>query len=179
MVNIGMPTAWTFPSNIIQYSESGAENIDIAWDDSKGFSELKNFDGRSLQSMGSLRHIARAPKPDIKNKTYFLRCTGFNFVNLPNTPTGIEVQVDARRYGRAQDETIQLCLNNNLIGENLSTPIINPQKIYGSSTSLWGSSIIQQNLLDPTFGFILRFQAHREWPHSDPVLIDAIQMRIW
>jgi len=174
-----MPTAWTFPSTIVQFSEPGAESIDISWDDSQNFIELKSLDNRSVQSMGKLHHIARSPKLDIKNKTYFLRCTGFIFLNLPLVLSGIEVKVDSRRYGRAQDETIQLCLNGALIGENLSTPIIDTQKIYGGETNLWGTGINRENLLDPTFGFTLRFQAHRSWPHADPVLIDCIQMRIW
>lgn len=174
-----MPTPWTYPSIIMQFSEPGGESSDIAWDESNSFFELKSLDNRSLQSTGNLRHIARSPKPDIRNKTYFLRCTGFNFLNLPNILSGIEVQLTARRYGRAQDETIQLCLDGNLIGENLSTAEINPQKIYGGPNEMWGSGIIRENLLNSTFGFTLRFQAHRHWPHADPVLIDAVQMRIW
>jgi hypothetical protein len=179
MVNIDMPTAWTYPSNIIQFVEPGAENTDIAWDDSRNFHELKSRDDKSVQSMGALFHIARAPKLDVKNKTYFLRCTGFNFQNLPDTISGIEVKVNARRYGRAQDETIQLCLNEDLIGDNLSTPDIAPEKVYGGSTNLWGTGLIKEDISNSTFGFTLRFQAHRSWPHKDPVLIDAIQMRIW
>ena len=174
-----MPTAWTYPSNIVQFSDPGAETIDIAWDDSKGFVELKDFDGRSVQSMGTLQHIARSPKPDIRNKTYFLRCTGFNFSNLPANLSGIEVKVNARRYGRAQDETIQLCLNDNLIGDNLSTADIAPEKIYGGADNIWDSGIILQNLQESSFGITVRFQAHRQWPHKDPVLVDAIQIRIW
>jgi len=174
-----MPTAWTLPTIIEQYSEPGAESIDIAWDSSKNFAELKALDGRSLQSMGSLAHIARSPKPDIRNKTYFLRCTGYNFADLPATISGIELQLNARRYGRAQDETIQLVLNQNLIGDNQLTPTIDPVKIYGSADSLWNSGIIKENLLDSTFGCVIRFQAHRNWPHRDPVLIDAVQLRIW
>jgi hypothetical protein len=179
MVNIGMPTAWTYASTIVQYPEPEAENIDIRWDDSQNFVELKNLDGRSVQSTGALQHIARSPKPDIKNKTYFLRFTGFNFLNLPEEISGIEVKVDARRYGRAQDETIQLCLNENLIGDNLSTPDIAPQKIYGGSSNLWGTGLTREQIQNNAFGFVLRFQAHRSWPHKDPVLMDAVQMRIW
>lgn len=174
-----MPTAWTLPTVISQYSEPGAESIDVSWDSSDNFSALKSLDGRSVQSNGSLIHIARSPKPDIKNKTYFLKCTGFNFTNLPDTVSGIEVKLSARRYGRAQDETIQLTLNNNLIGDNLSTSTIDPEKIYGGATNLWNTAMTKSNLLDPTFGFIFRFQAHKSWPHRDPVLVDAVEIRIW
>lgn len=174
-----MPTPWTYPSNIVQFAEPGAEDSDVAWDSSRGFSELKNFDGKSLPSTGTLKHLARSPRPDIRNKTYFLRCTGFNFLNLPSVMSGIEVKVDSQRYGRVQDETIQLCLNDSLIGDNLSTELIVPQKIYGSETSVWNSGLTRDDIVNPSFGFTLRFQAHRHWPHNDSVFIDAIQMRIW
>lgn len=174
-----MPTPWTLPTVITQYPEIGAETIDVAWNSANNFAELKSFDGRSLQTMESLYHIARSPKPNVKNKTYFLRCTGYHFYDLPLIISGIEVQLNARRYGRAQDETVQLVLNENLIGDNLITPLIDPVKIYGSSDNLWNSGLIRENLLDPTFGCVIRFQAHRSWPHKDPVLVDSVQIRIW
>lgn len=174
-----MPTAWTFPSNIVQYTDSGAEELDITWDDSNNFAELKNLDERSLQSNGTLIHIARAPKHDIRNKTYYLQCTGFNFVGLPNIITGIEVKLTSRRYGRAQDDVIQLCLNGSLVGDNLSTPLIDPIKIYGGSSNLWGTELTRLDLLNSTFGFTFRFQSHRNWPHKDPVLVDAVEIRIY
>lgn len=174
-----MPTPWFYPQNIVQYSEPEAELAHISWDDSDNFNALKSIDNRSVQSNGSLKHIARSPKKDLRNKTYFLRCTNFNFNNLPDSITGIEVKLTARRYGRAQDETIQLCLNDQLIGENQATLEINPEKIYGGETNLWDGDITRAMLNNNSFGFVLRFQAHRDWPHTDPVLIDAVEMRIW
>lgn len=174
-----MPTPWTFPTIISQYSEPGAESADIQWDSSNYFNELKEFDGRSLVTTGNLVHIARSPHADIRNKTYFLKCTGYNFLSLPTQLSGIEVKVNANRYGRAQDDTMNLTLNGNLIGENASTPLIDPIKIYGGPTDLWGATLTKDNIIDPTFGFVLRFQAHRHWPHRDPVLVDAVQIRIW
>lgn len=174
-----MPTAWTYPSTVVQFCESGAEQVDIAWDDSKSFVELKDFDGRLLPSIGTLYHISRSPKPDIKNKTWFLRLTNFNFQNLPANLSGIEVKIDARRYGRAQDETVQLCLNGNYIGDNFASPDIAPQKLYGNQTELWNSGIDVTAVNNSTFGVTIRFQAHKSWPHRDPILLDSVQIRIW
>lgn len=174
-----MPTAWTYPSTVVQFCESGAEQVDIAWDDSKSFVELKDFDGRLLPSIGTLYHIARSPKPDIKNKTWFLRLTNFSFQNLPAVLSGIEVKVDARRYGRAQDETVQLCLNGNYIGDNFASPDVAPQKVYGGQTELWNSGIDIAAISNSTFGITVRFQAHKSWPHKDPILLDSVQIRIW
>jgi len=104
-----MTTAWTFPTNISQYPEEGGEDAHIMWNEENNLSELRSNDGRSIQTNGTLHHIARSPKHDLRNKTYYIRATGFNFRNLPDVISGIEVRLNVRRYGRATDDTIQLC----------------------------------------------------------------------
>jgi len=173
-----MPTRWTSPTNIIQYPEAGGETIDTSWDTKNNFRELIYPSTGSLQSRDFLFHSARSPKLDNRNKTYFLQITGFNFQNLPGTLSGIEVQLDARRYGRAQDDTIMLCLGGTGIGENHAGTEISPQITYGSSTDLWKTNLTIVDIQDPTFGVIIRFQSHPTWPHKDPVLIDSVQLRI-
>ena len=172
-----MTTAWTLPTIFSQYPEPGGETAHIEWDGN--FDRLKYKDGSSLQSLGALEHIARSPKHDLRNKTYFVRATGFNFRNLPETVSGIEVRLTARRYGRATDDTIELCLDEQTIGENQATADISPEKIYGSETHLWSTDNLSiANIQDETFGIVIRFQAHPHWPHKDPVLIDSVEMRI-
>jgi hypothetical protein len=171
-----MTTAWTLPSQIEQYAETDAESVDISWDH---IDNIKSLDNRSAQSTGNLIHTARSPKLDIKNKTYFIRATGFNFQNLPDTVSGIEVRLNARRYGRATDDTIELCLDGLPLGENQATRDILPQKIYGSETSIWNAeSISISDVQNNTFGVVIRFRAHPDWPHKDPVLIDSVEIRI-
>ena len=171
-----MTTSWTLPSHVDQYAEPGAELIDIAWE---YLDNIKSLDNRSAQSNGNLIHSARSPKLDIKNKTYFIRATGFNFQNLPATISGIEVRLNTRRYGRATDDTIELCINETPLGENQATRDILPQKIYGSETSIWNAeSISKSDVQDNTFGVVIRFRAHPDWPHKDPVLIDSVEIRI-
>lgn len=173
-----MTTPWTLPTIVSQYAEEGAENIHIQWNSSE-FNALKNLDQQCLGLDGVLEHIARSPKPDFKNKSYFLRITGFNFINLPENVNGIEVRLSARRSGRIVDDTIQLCLDNNLIGDNQATAYISPLKIYGSENSLWGlENISKSDLQQSSFGVIVRFQSHPNWPHKDAAFIDAVEIRI-
>jgi len=165
-----MTTLWTTPTQLEQYAESGAETVHIPWEDNVV---------SSTQTVGELEHIARSPKHDIKNKTYFIRMTGFEFQNLPNTLSGIEVRLNARRYGRATDETISLCLDSKDIGKNRATLDVLPEKIYGSSNDLWDVEDIDiSKIQDPTFGVIIRFQAHPHWPHRSPVQVDSVEVRI-
>ena len=115
----------------------------------------------------------------MRNKTYFVRATGFNFRNLPDFVSGIEVRLTARRYGRATDDTIELCLNEQTIGDNQATISIAPEKIYGGETNLWSTDNLSiDDIRNETFGIVIRFQAHPHWPHKDPVLIDSVEMRI-
>jgi len=173
-----MSTNWASPTIFSQYSASGGETIDTAWDDSKNFIELTTTSFGGLQTDGTLYHISRSPKLDLKNKTYYLQCTGFNFTNFPTVVSGIEVNLIVNRYGRATDETISLCLGGNSIGANRAQSLIIPEIVYGSTTDLWSTNLTIANVQDPTFGIILRFQAHPDWPHNDPMLIEALTMRI-
>jgi len=172
-----MTTEWTLPTIFSQYAEEGAETAHVAWDGN--FDALRNLDSRSIQSVGTLIHIARSPKLDIRNKTYYIRATGFNFRNLPNILSGIEVRLNSRRYGRATDDVVQLCLDEEFIGENQATESIAPQKIYGGTDLLWSTQNLSlADIQNETFGIVIRFQAHPHWPHKDPVLVDAVEIRI-
>lgn len=172
-------TLWTYPSVVTQYAEQGFDHAHIPWDEENNFDSLKRLDGRMTSSIGFLEHIARSPKHDLKNKTWFLQATGFNFKNLPNIVTGIEVRLTANRNGRATDDAVQLCLNDLPIGDNKATILIDNEKLYGGTNDLWNvENITLASVTDPSFGVIIRFQAHPHWPHKNPVFIDAIEMRI-
>lgn len=170
-----MTTAWTLPTSITQYVETEAADVHVPWDENS-FINLTSITGRAVGTNGSLYHIARSPKHDLKTKTYFLKLGGFQFENIPNIISGIEVRLTSKRYGRITDETIQLSLNDELVGDNKATLTISPTKIYGSETDVWG--IEPDSVLDPSFGIIIRFQSHPHWPHRDGAQIDAVEIRI-
>jgi hypothetical protein len=174
-----MTTNWATPTRFSQYAEPEAEQVHISWDDSKGFSPLLSADHETVGTNGTLYHIARSPKTNLKTKTYYLKLQGFNFNNFPSTVSGIELRLTANRRGRITDETIQLFLDSDLIGENKADLNLDPQKIYGSSSDLWSTeNLSMSNLQDPTFGVVIRFQSHPSFPHRDGVYINAVELRI-
>lgn len=172
-----MTTLWTFPSKFYQYSEIGAENIDAPWNETD-FLEARLVDKKSLGITRQLYHISRSPKTDLTNKTYFLRVTGFKFDYVPSVVSGLELMLTTRRAGRIMDDTVQLCVNNQAQGDNLATLTTDPEKVYGGTDNLWGTSLTPENI-NENFGIILRFKAHIKWPHRDSIFIDSIKFRLY
>ena len=171
-------TPWTLPTDVVQYAEFGAENYDISWDTINNFQEITAVDQQYIKTNKDLLHIARSPKLDITMKTWYLRCTGFNFINLPDIITGIELRLIGNRRGRITDETVQLCLEEEAIGKNQANLDLSPKKLYGSDNDLWETQLTILNLQDPTFGALIRFQSHPRWPHKDSAFLDAVELRI-
>jgi hypothetical protein len=172
-------TPWTLPTTVVQYAESGAENYDISWDSDTDFREIKTADQTYIRTVKDLLHIARSPKLDVTMKTWYLQCTGFNFVNLPDTVTGIELQLTGNRRGRITDETIQLCLQDQGIGKNQGNFDLSPKKIYGSMTDLWETQLTKIDIQNPTFGVLIRLQSHPHWPHKDSAFLSSVELRIY
>jgi len=170
-----MTTAWTLPSAISQYAEPGGEQVHIPWD-----LHGANFAISPISTNGLLTHISRSPKLDIRSKTYFLQFSGFNFKNLPAVLTGIEMKLTARRRGRIMDETVQLSIGNQLIGNNAASTSLDPITLYGGSTDLWSTQNFSlSNVLNNNFGVSIRLQSHINWPHRDAAFIDAVELRIY
>ena len=174
-----MTTNWTVPRSIIQYAEPGGEDVHVSWVTTDDFYGLKNLDGKSVHTSRDLIHIAREPRHDIKEKTYFLKITNFNFINLPETLSGIELKISMNRLGRITDETVQLCLNDTLVGENQASRDLSLAKIYGGDTNIWKSNLTMADVQNATFGVVIRFQSHPNWPHKSSPLIDAVELRIY
>jgi hypothetical protein len=173
-----MTSNWALPTSITQYSEEGAELFHVSWDETENFAAIKNKDGKSIKTSRDLFHIARDPKKDITEKTYFLKLTGYNFINLPDQISGIEVKLSMNRFGRIMDDTIQLTLAGSLIGENKTDMSLDPIKVYGGATEMWQTNVSKAYISDPTFGVVLRFKSHPRWPHRSSALIDAVELRI-
>lgn len=174
-----MASNWALPSTVIQYSESGFENDHVSWDESKQFASVKTKDGTHIKTVRDLVHIARDPKHDILEKTYYLKLTNFNFTNLPPVLSGIEMKLTMNRFGRITDDVIQLTFNNNLIGENKADLNLDPIKVYGSPSDIWSSNISLSDVTNSSFGIVLRFESHPRWPHKSSAFIDAVELRIY
>lgn len=167
-----MPTEWTYPNTVIQYAEA---NVHIPW-----MNVSNDFDETNLiRTERDLVHISNSLMNDFKTKTYYLVLKEFDFVDLPATPTGLELYVNVRRTGRVTDETVQLYLNQPL-GANLANSKIEDLKIYGGETELWGlEGISQETLNNPEFGIVLRYQSHPTIPHRTGVYMTHVQLRVW
>ena len=173
-----MTSNWALPNNIDQYAEDGAESFHVMWEEVDSFSALKNKDKKFVKTKRDLLHIARDPRKDILEKTYFLRLKNFNFENLPDEISGIEVKVTMNRYGRISDDTVQLCLDGQLIGENFATTDLTPIKTYGNATEKWNTFLTKSDLNNPSFGVVMRFKSQPNWPHKNSALIDSVEIRV-
>jgi hypothetical protein len=173
-----MTSNWALPTLITQYAEPAAETHHVSWLEVDGFSGIKTADGRSIKTSRDLLHIAKDPRHDLVEKTYFLKLVSFNFINLPETLSGIEMRLTMNRSGRISDETVQLCLQDNLIGDNQTNFGLNPIKVYGSDISNWNANLTIADIQSPSFGVILRFRSHPNWPHKNSALIDAVELRV-
>ena len=165
-----MTTPWTSPRSITQYAEPGAEAAHVAW------VTLPYF---PIKTQRDLRHIARSPKIDDTDRTWYLLCTGCDFGSLPEVITGLAVRVNANRRGRITDETIQLFSKGTAVGKNRADMDLSPQKIYGGETDLWDAGLTPDDLQDPGFGVLLRFQSHPHWPHKDSAILDLVELQIY
>jgi hypothetical protein len=173
-----MISNWFTPSFVEQYAESGADNIHVPWFNVNNFSGLRNLDLESIRTTKDLVHIARDPRHDIVQKTYYLKVSQFNIPEFSGILEGIEVKVIMNRGGRITDDTVQLCVNNQAVGDNLANLDLGVEKIYGDGTALWNSPIDITAITESTFGIILRYQSHPHWPHKTTPLIDVVAVRV-
>lgn len=172
-----MSTLWFYPNTITQTCEVD-EHVKWSGEES-GFGNAKQSDNSYLSTTRELLHIANSVVNDIKEKTYFLHLTDFNIQDVPETISGIEVEVSVRRGGRITDETVQLRYNDVEISDNKADFHLDTVKIYGASNDTWGATITPEMIQDPRFGVTLRYQSHPNWPHKESPKIDYVKVRVW
>ena len=165
------------PTNISQYAQDGSH---ISWNDSL-FYKLKTLgNAGGVTTTASLFHIARSPKHDKINKTYYLQATGFNFQNLPVSISGVQATIKMERGGRITDESIQLCYNGSLIGENRATSLLDPVTVYGGPTDTWNIDGLNLSMVqNSSFGITMRYQSHPHWPHRTAPKIISVELQIY
>jgi hypothetical protein len=169
-----MPTPWTYPNAVAQYTDA---DVHAHWMNVNEDFEYENLN--SIRTEKEIYHIANSFSNDRRNKTYYLVFKDFQFENLPDVVSGIELYVNIRRTGRITDDTIRLHYNEP-IGENLAEIALDDIKHYGSPTTTWGGlTFTTEQLLDPEFGVVLRYQSHPSYPHSTTAYLQHVQMRIW
>ena len=120
---------------------------------------------------GDLVHLSNPAAGDYRTQTTTLVCTNFSIPTLSEI-NGIQLEIKAQRFGRIVDQLIQLTYQGSAIGQNktnyitdnLGTFPITNDSTYGGSTDLWGYDITPEMLNDPSFGVLLKFQAHPYYP---------------
>ncbi len=166
-----MPSSWTYPSIVTQFADSEHH---VRWlNVGNDFTSLNQ-----IRTERDLLHISNPTANVIRETTYYLLFTGWNWQDLPETITGLEAMVNVRRVGRITDDTIQLYYNE-AIGDNKANFEISDQKIFGDSLDKWGYELTPAILTDSNFGILLRFKSHPSWPHKATPNVTHVQIRAW
>lgn len=176
-----MPTI-NFPLTI-NYALLGENEIE--WDLTASTTYGKIL-GSRLSTRGQLFHLSNPACGDLRNSTQALYFLNFQ-ITAPSIISGIEVNVKSQRNGRAADEQIQLIYQGSVIGKNNfkyitdedgNLPIKN-DTTYGSPTDLWDANLTPVMLQDPSFGVVLKFQAHPYFPHRSGMMLDSVSLIVY
>jgi hypothetical protein len=166
----------------------GAEfgEFEIGWQKSYTSNQGYLLDSR-WRTEKDLTHFANPASGDLRTRTQALYCLDFRIANLPEVITGIKLNLKTQRNGRVVDEQIQLVYRGETIGNNNFIYITDEEghlKItndtdYGSETDTWGAELTPEMLQDPSFGVILKFQAHPYYPHRSTMYLDAVSLTVY
>jgi hypothetical protein len=130
------------------------------------------------------------------SNTSELWCTNLNIPDIGQPVTGIQFYLEMHRLSRIEDLRIQLILNDELIGNNMASPvdpvqsnmytgenspllpIIGDVNVYGSEIDTWGATLTNTNVSDPSFGIAFSFRSNQVYPHRDLVIVNQIGVGI-
>lgn len=177
----------TMPTLVTQHAED--ESTQIQWDPNN-LHILLSASASSLSTVKPLMHIARSPKYDLTDTTWYIACTGFNFSNVPNIISGVTANININRGGRIADDTIQLVYQGEVIGVNQAQPafihtssqdksLMELKAVYGGENNNWGvDGLTKEMVQDSTFGIVLRYKSHPAWPHKTSPILYSVQLQI-
>jgi hypothetical protein len=148
---------------------------------------FESIAGLRYQTASHLIHLSNPACGDLRSSTQALSFTNFNITGVPEVISGIVLQVNTQRNGRATDEIIQLTYQGVAIGTNhvdyyTDTEghlTLDNSATYGSSTDTWGVDLTPAMLQNPSFGVILKFQSHPYYPHSSGMFIDSVSLTVY
>jgi hypothetical protein len=183
-VNTLMPTLWTYPTLVSQFAEFPEHHVPWTNNTTK-FSDreldltLPEYEVNFIRTEKDLLHIPNTSVNNLRMKTWYLKFSGFEFRYMPDTVSGLEAKINVKRVGRITDDTIQLYINNEHVGDNKATAEISDQKTYGSETDLWAIEDLTPATFTRNFGIILRYQSHPSWPHRETPTMTHVELRVW
>ena len=66
------------------------------------------------------------------------------------------------------------------IGDNRATLSVDPVKVYGGPSDLWGiPNVSVTDLESANFGILLRFKSHPNYPHRTGATIFSLELQIY
>lgn len=178
-----MPQTFT-PTTVTQESDNPTE--EIGWTSSFTANQGYLLNSR-WRTVADLTHLSNPAMGDMRTRTQKLVCTNFQMSNLPDTISGIQLELKTQRNGRIVDQQIQLTYQGQELGKNNfiyltdiegHLPITN-DTYYGGPADLWDCELTPNMLLDPSFGVILKFQSHPYYPHRQTMYLDSVKLTVY
>lgn len=149
---------------------------DILWD-------LRNNSVIDKQSYATtvkpLYNISGINAQQYRSYTSQIWTTGYDFSEVGNDIVGVELRLNCMRLARVQDYLIQLCLNGNLIGENVADITKSDEAIYSGDSDFWGVNLTSAKIKNQTFGIVIQQQSNLTIPHRDQGYIDQIMLGVY
>jgi hypothetical protein len=158
---------------------------EVTW--TSAISNRGNILGKRWKTIGELFHRSNPACGDLTNSTQALLFVNFQISNIPNVISGVKIQVLSQRNGRVADQVIQLVYQGQPIGVNNFNYYTDTEghlavqnnAEYGGQTDLWGAELTAEMVRDPSFGVMLKFQAHPYYPHSCGLLLDSVSLTVY
>jgi hypothetical protein len=186
-------TQYYVPKTVVQYAEY--PDVNVSWtnnikDDAVIDQPDYNLvdpntgagDRNVLTTVKPLQHIPNSGRGAVLDKTFYLKCSNFEFDVAPNNITGVAVELHTQRNGRVVDDTVAFMLNDEVISENRTNLASrtdghvrnNNTQVYGGDGDTWGMTLTPELFADPTFSLLIRFASNPQYPHRDGMQIYKI-----
>jgi hypothetical protein len=186
-------THYYVPKTIVQYAEY--PDVNISWTnnikdetviDQPDYNLVDPDTGAGdrnvITTVKPLQHIPNSGRGAVLEKTFYLKCSDFEFDVAPNDITGIAVELHTQRNGRVVDDTVAFMLNDEVISENRTNLASrtdghvrnNNTQVYGGDGDTWGMTLTPELFADPTFSLLIRFASNPQYPHRDGMQIYKI-----
>jgi hypothetical protein len=186
-------TQYYVPRTVVQYAEY--PDVNVSW--TNNFNDATVIDQPEynlanpntgagdrnvLTTVKPLQHIPNSGRGAVLDKTFYLKCSNFEFDVAPNNITGVAVELHTQRNGRVVDDTVAFMLNNEVISENRTNLASiregrvrnNNVQTYGGDGDTWGMTLTPELFADPTFSLLIRFSSNPLYPHRDGMQIYKI-----
>jgi hypothetical protein len=186
-------TQYYVPKTVVQYAEY--PDVNVSWTnnlqdatviDQPDYNLANPNTGAGdlniITTIKPLQHIPNSGRGAVLDKTFYLKCSDFEFDVAPKDITGVAVEIHAQRNGRVVDDTVAFMLNDEVISENRTNLASireghvrnNNTQLYGGDGDTWGMTLTPELFADPTFSLLIRFSSNPLYPHRDGMQIYKI-----